>query len=55
MSKECIDRLEERFGDRVFRTYLSPGDSPEAVFQVVADGTAAREYCNLHGLWRTEA
>ena len=50
-----IEWIELLIGDRVFRTYLSPGDSPEAVFEVVAEGTVAREYCNLHGLWRTEA
>lgn len=50
-----IEWIELLIGERVFRTYLSPGDSPEAVFKVVADGTVAREYCNLHGLWRTEA
>lgn len=32
---------------------LSPGDTPEAFFSC-AHGTAvsAREYCNLHGLWK---
>lgn len=35
---------------------LAPGAKPEADF-VVADGDkpmAAYEYCNLHGLWKTE-
>ena len=35
------------------RQMLTPGMEPKAVF-VVADpsGLIAREYCNLHGLWR---
>ena len=35
---------------------LTPGGKPEAVF-ALADGekaVAAYEYCNLHGLWKTE-
>ncbi len=35
------------------RKFLKPGDEPKATF-VVADteGLWAREYCNLHGLWK---
>ncbi len=35
------------------RKFLKPGDEPKATF-VVADtsGIWAREYCNLHGLWK---
>ena len=36
--------------------YLKPETAPEAVF-ALADGeevTAVYEYCNLHGLWKTE-
>ena len=36
--------------DRILRKNLSPGDEPEAVFDV-EDITMAREYCNIHGLW----
>jgi len=37
----------------VYRRFLSPGQAPEATFTVAA-GTkvVAREYCNLHGLWK---
>ena len=36
------------------RKFLNPGDEPKATF-VVADteGISAREYCNLHGLWKS--
>ena len=36
---------------KIYRKYLNPGDSPEAVFPVSGEWTA-REYCNLHGLWK---
>jgi len=34
------------------RAFLKPGDAPEAVFSVKAKTVYAREYCNLHGLWK---
>ena len=39
------------------RKILKPGDEPKAVF-ALTDGdaaTAAYAYCNLHGLWKSEA
>jgi len=35
-----------------YRQFLKPGDKPEAVFKVEAAQVTAREYCNLHGLWK---
>lgn len=35
-----------------YRKFLKPGDAPEAVFPVSASQVSAREYCNLHGLWK---
>ncbi len=32
--------------------FLKPGDAPEATFCVKAENVYAREYCNLHGLWK---
>lgn len=32
--------------------FLKPGAAPEATFLTDARDVAAREYCNLHGLWR---
>jgi len=34
--------------------YLKPGMKPEAVFRVNEKPVAAYEYCNLHGLWKTD-
>lgn len=38
----------------VHRKFLAPGDAPRATFDLKADKVTAREYCNLHGLWRSE-
>ena len=32
--------------------FLKPGDAPEAVFCTDAKEVTAREFCNLHGLWK---
>ncbi|MBP3373929.1 MAG: desulfoferrodoxin [Bacteroidaceae bacterium] len=36
----------------VLRKYLKPGETPEAVFLTTEKVLYAREYCNLHGLWK---
>jgi len=36
-----------------FRKFLKPGEKPEAEFNVEAEKIEAREYCNLHGLWKS--
>lgn len=50
--KHYIEWIELLVGDKVYRQYLSPGEAPEAFFAVEADQADAREYCNLHGLWK---
>ena len=37
-----------------YRKFLNPGDKPQAEFSVNTNETVvgAREYCNLHGLWK---
>lgn len=35
------------------RKFLKPGDKPEAEFDTSAKALYAREYCNLHGLWKS--
>ncbi len=40
---------------KVYRKYLKPGDDPVAIFLMCencAKGLFAREYCNIHGLWK---
>lgn len=36
------------------RKFLKAGDKPEAEFEIAAEEIEAREYCNIHGLWRTK-
>lgn len=44
--------IELLAGDKVYRKYLKPGEAPEAVFNVAESNVVAREFCNLHGLWK---
>jgi len=37
---------------KAYRQFLKPGDKPEALFKVEGKDLSAREYCNLHGLWK---
>jgi superoxide reductase len=50
--KHWIEWVEVIADGKVYRQYLKPGQAPEAVFCVKADTVTAREYCNLHGLWK---
>lgn len=48
---EWIELVEE---NKIQRRHLKPGDKPEAVFMTDSDNVYAREYCNLHGHWRSK-
>lgn len=37
---------------KAYRQFLTPGNTPEAVFKIDAASVTARAYCNLHGLWK---
>jgi superoxide reductase len=50
--KHYIEWVELIADDEVYRRFLKPGEAPEATFRVSAQKVSAREYCNLHGLWR---
>jgi len=47
-----IEWIEVIDGDKIYRQFLNPGETPQAVFKAIDDPVAAREYCNLHGLWK---
>jgi superoxide reductase len=51
--KHYIEWIEVLAGDRVVRQFLKPGDAPEAVFPTDGAAVTAREYCNLHGHWKS--
>jgi len=50
--KHFIQWIELIADGAVHRQFLKPGDKPEAEFCVKAKNVTAREYCNLHGLWK---
>ncbi len=47
-----IEWIEIIADGKVYRQNLKPGDQPIAEFTVQADNIVAREYCNLHGMWK---
>lgn len=54
MEKEhYIEWVQIMSGDNVYRIFLKPGGAPEGTFKVLKGDIAAREYCNVHGLWRS--
>jgi len=50
--KHYIEWIEVIADGRAYRQFLKPGDVPEATFKIEAAQITAREYCNLHGLWK---
>lgn len=50
--KHYIEWIELNAEGMVYRKFLNPGDTPEATFLTDADNVTAREFCNLHGLWK---
>jgi len=52
--KHYIEWIQLIADGQAYRKFLKPGEAPEADFAVQAGKVAAREYCNLHGLWKGE-
>jgi superoxide reductase len=50
--KHYIEWIELIADGVAYRKFLKPGDAPEAEFCLDAAQVTAREYCNLHGLWK---
>ena len=50
--KHYIEWVELVVDGQAYRQFLKPGEKPEATFCIKADKVVAREYCNLHGLWK---
>jgi superoxide reductase len=50
--KHYIEWIELIADGVAYRHFLKPGAAPEATFKVDAANVTAREYCNLHGLWK---
>jgi superoxide reductase len=50
--KHYIEWIELIADGKAYRQFLEPGQAPEAVFKIAAASVTAREYCNIHGLWK---
>ncbi len=50
--KHYIEWIEIITDREIYRHFLKPGDKPEALFKIKTEVISAREYCNLHGLWK---
>ncbi|MBR9678313.1 MAG: desulfoferrodoxin [Nanoarchaeota archaeon] len=51
--KHYIKWIELLADGKSYKKFLKPGDKPEALFCVKAEKVVAREYCNLHGHWKS--
>ncbi len=54
--KHYIEWIEIIVNGRSCKKFLKPGDKPEAEFETGAtsvENIEAREYCNIHGLWKS--
>ena len=49
--KHYIEWIQLIADGKVYRQFLQPKDSPQALFPISAEKITAREYCNVHGLW----
>lgn len=54
LEEHYIEWIEIIADGKSYRQHLKPGDAPEAEFYIEAAKVTAREYCNLHGLWKSE-
>jgi superoxide reductase len=52
--KHYIEWIEIIADNKTCRKFLRPGEKPEAEFETTAKKIQAREYCNIHGLWKTK-
>ena len=48
-----IEWVQIIVGDRCSRIFLKPGMDPAGKFTPPKEGITAREFCNLHGLWKS--
>ncbi|MCX6581570.1 MAG: desulfoferrodoxin [Candidatus Aminicenantes bacterium] len=52
LAEHWIEWIELISDGKAYRQFLKPGEKPEAFFKITAKEVTAREYCNLHGLWK---
>ena len=52
--KHYIEWIEIVADGKTCRKFLKLGEKPEAEFEITAQKIEAREYCNIHGLWKAK-
>lgn len=50
--EHLIEWIQLIIDGKSYRQFLNPNDEPVAEFPIKADNATAREFCNLHGLWK---
>jgi len=53
IDKHYIEWIQVIADGVAYRKFLKPGDKPEVEFELKTDNIEAREYCNIHGLWKS--
>jgi len=48
-----IEWIQVVANNKSYRKFLNPDDKPQAEFEINEDNIIAREYCNVHGLWKS--
>ncbi len=51
-NEHYIEWIEAIIDGKSYRQFLNPGETPEAFFPIEGENITAREYCNIHGLWK---
>jgi len=52
--KHYIEWVEVTADGKSCRIFLRPGQKPEAEFDIKPQKVTAREYCSIHGLWKSK-
>lgn len=52
--KHYIEWIELVADGITYRKFLKPNDLPEAEFCVIAENVSTREFCNIHGHWKSK-
>jgi superoxide reductase len=52
-AEHYIQFIEVIVDNKIYRQELKPGDAPEAEFPIKGQNVIAKEYCNIHGLWKS--
>ncbi len=48
-----IEWVEAISNDKIYRKHLQPGSKPEVEFVIEGNNIIAREFCTVHGMWRS--